>query len=264
VSDSRTAPPSPSSLPSPPSHPHTLTPTSIPLDSLTDILGKDIRYPLGDFSPADARTVITRLTERVNYYLDDDLLDALVEDLAGELGEIRPIELQVVGAQLQAEGIQTLTAYRKKGPKEKLVQRFLEDVVKDCGPENEDLARIILFLLTNEKGTRPLKTREDLETDLLDLKLTLDQPQLDLVLDVLVNSGLLFLIPESPADRYQIVHDYLVSFIREHYKTGLVAELEQERKLRKLTEEELRQTIERLEQSLENERILLQIVQLSY
>ncbi|MBW4579417.1 MAG: hypothetical protein KME42_07565 [Tildeniella nuda ZEHNDER 1965/U140] len=188
---------------------------NINLDSINDILGKDVRYPLGDFSVADARSIIKSLTDRAQFYLDDALVDALVTDLAGEGGEVRAIELQAVGAQLQTEGITTLTEYRQKGPKEKLVARSLENVIEDCGPENEDAARIVLFLLTNENGTRPLKSRDDLETDLVDLGLTAEINKLDLVLEVLVGSGLLFLVPENPASRYQLVHDYLVSFIRQ-------------------------------------------------
>lgn len=209
-----------------------------------DILGKDIRYPLGDLSPADAKAVITHLTERAQFYLPDDLIDALVQDLAGALGEVRPIELQVVGAQLQAEDIETLAAYRERGPKEKLVQRSLEDVVQDCGPENEDLARIILFSLTNENGARPLKTRDDLEADLVDLGLTHEIENLDLVLEVLLGSGLIFQIPDAPADCYQLVHDYLVSFIRQEQESQvaqLQAELQQERDYRRDTEARLNQ-----------------------
>ncbi len=197
-----------------------------------DILGKDIRYALNNFTAEEAKTVIQSLTEQAQFYLPKDLIDAVVQDLEGELGEVRPIELQVVGAQLQAEDITTLEEYRRKGPKQPLVQRSLEDVVKDCGPENEELARLILFLLTNDKGTRPLKTRDDLEADLIDLGLIAQADNLDLVLEVLVGSGLLFLIPEYPADLYQLVHEYLVSFIREQYKTGLVAEWEREREQR--------------------------------
>ncbi|MBF2027225.1 MAG: hypothetical protein IGS48_10720, partial [Oscillatoriales cyanobacterium C42_A2020_001] len=216
-----------------------------------DILGKQIRYPLGDLTPEDAKAVIKSLTEKAQFYLPDDLIEALVEDLAGELGEVRPIELQVVGAQLQAEGIDTLAKYQQKGPKEKLVQRSLEDVVQDCGPQNEDLARIVLFLLTNENGTRPLKTREDLEADLVDLGLTHAIASLELVLEVLVGSGLIFLIPDSPADRYQLVHDYLVSFIRQDQESEvaqLEAELQHEREQRRVAEKELQRSEERLSQ----------------
>ncbi|HEY9882886.1 MAG TPA: ATP-binding protein, partial [Thermosynechococcaceae cyanobacterium] len=197
----------------------------INLDSINDILGKDVRYALNDFSPDDARSIIKSLTNRAQFYLDEALVEALVHDLAGEDGEIRAIELQAVGAQLQAEGITTLADYHQKGPKAKLVARSLDDVVEDCGTENEVAARVVLFSLTNENGTRPLKSREDLETDLVDLGLTAEIDKLDLVLDVLVGSGLLFLVPENPANRYQLVHDYLVSFIRQQ-QAETVANLE--------------------------------------
>ena len=197
----------------------------INLDSINDILGKDVRYALNDFSPDDARSIIKSLTNRAQFYLDEALVEALVHDLAGEDGEIRAIELQAVGAQLQAEGITTLADYHQKGPKAKLVARSLDDVVEDCGTENETAARVVLFSLTNENGTRPLKSREDLETDLVDLGLTAEINKLDLVLDVLVGSGLLFLVPENPANRYQLVHDYLVSFIRQQ-QAETVANLE--------------------------------------
>lgn len=201
-----------------------------------DILSKEILYPLGDFTPENAKMVIKNLTRNAQFYLPDDLIDALVKDLAGEVGEVRPIELQVVGAQLQTEDINTLEKYRQKGPKEKLVQRSLEDVVKDCGFENEELARIILFFLTNEKETRLLKSRDDLEADLIDLGMITRLTDLDLVLEVLVGSGLIFLIPDSPADRYQIVHDYLVTFIRDQQIESLISlktESENERNERK-------------------------------
>jgi len=186
------------------------------LDAIADILGKSVRYPLGDFSPEDAKTVITSLTNQSQFYLEPNLIDALVQDLARETGEVRPIELQVVGAELQAEGIDTLEEYRQKGPKQRLVQRSVEAVVHDCGVENELVARTVLYSLTNDKNTRPLKTREDLETDLVDLGLTHELNKLDLVLTVLVGSGLVFQFPDNPDDYYQLVHDYLVSFIREH------------------------------------------------
>jgi tetratricopeptide (TPR) repeat protein len=179
-----------------------------------DILGKEIRYSLENFSPAAAESVIKSLTNQAQFYLEDDLVKELVRDLAGELGTVSPIELQVVGAELQAEEITTLAAYHKKGPKEKLAARSLETIVKDCGKENEQIARIVLFMLTHENGSRPFKTRTELEMELITIGKKIDADQLDLVLEVLTGSGLIFLIPEVPNDRYQLAHDYLVDFIR--------------------------------------------------
>ncbi|MBC1296544.1 PD40 domain-containing protein, partial [Nostoc sp. UCD122] len=193
---------------------------------------------LGNFSPEDARSVIQSLTESSQFYLEPPLIDELVRDLARDLNEIRPIELQVVGAQLQTDKITTLAQYQEQGPKEKLVGRFLEEVVKDCGNNNEQFAKLVLYLLTDENNTRPLKTRAELEADL-----ALEPTRLDLILKILVKSGLVFQVPGFPADRYQLVHDYLVPFVREQQSARLIAELEKEKEQRKLTEARLNQVL---------------------
>jgi hypothetical protein len=137
---------------------------------------------------------------------------------------VRPIELQVVGAQLQAENITTLPQYHDYGPepKQELVKRYLNELVADCGAENKQMAELVLFLLTDEKGTRPLKTRAELEKELQALTASSVESKhsLDLVLQIFVDSGLVFLLPESPADRYQLVHDYLATFIGNSKKTS--------------------------------------------
>ncbi|HYX17512.1 MAG TPA: hypothetical protein VE944_24780, partial [Nostoc sp.] len=200
-----------------------------------NILDKNIRYYLGNFSPADAMAVVQSLTERSQFYLEPALIDRLVQDLAGDLGEVRPIELQIVGTQLQTEKITTLEKYRQFGTKEKLVERFLEEVIHDCGAENEQVAQLVLYLLTDENGTRPLKTRAELVADL-----PAEADKLDLVLDIFVASRLVLLLPESPADRYQLVHDYLVSFIRQQQGNEILAELAREREQRLQAEEKLK------------------------
>ncbi|MEH2012383.1 WD40 repeat domain-containing protein [Nostoc sp.] len=139
---------------------------------------------------------------------------------------------------MQTEKITTLVQYQEYGPKEKLVGRFLEEVVKDCGQNNEQFAKLVLYLLTDENNTRPLKTRAELEADL-----ALEPTRLDLILKILVKSGLVFQVPGFPADRYQLVHDYLVPFVREQQSARLIAELEKEKEQRKLTEAKLNQVL---------------------
>ncbi|MBD0394827.1 MAG: hypothetical protein ICV52_13505, partial [Microcoleus sp. C1-bin4] len=170
-------------------------------DILGDILSKNILFYLGNFSLGDARAVIRTLTERAQFYLEPDLIEELVKDLAGELGEVRPIELQLVGAQLQQDDIRTLTRYQELGdnPQQKLVERFLEEVIKDCGPENQVAARRVLYLLTDEEEIRPLKTRAELASDLATFA---EADQLDLVLELLVKSGLVFRWTELQAELY--------------------------------------------------------------
>ncbi|BAY31277.1 WD-40 repeat-containing protein [Nostoc carneum NIES-2107] len=238
-----------------------------------DILSKNVLYKLGNFSPSDAKSIIQRLTENSSFRLEPTLVEQLVQDLASELGEVRPIELQVIGAQLQTENITTLAEYRQRGTKEQLVKHYLDEVVHDCGAENQQLADLLLYLLTDEKGTRPLRTLVELERDLqafvkeenetrkqrnrrrrlrrsqkylngtptLPRESSLSQ-KLELVLEIFVKSGLVVLLKENPSGRYQLVHDYLAAFIRQQQEPKLkelMAELENERKQRKLGEAKL-------------------------
>ena len=198
-----------------------------------DILSKAIRFPLSDFTPADARTVILSLMERSQFSLETALVNRLVADLAGELGGVRPIELQIVGAQLQDEDITTLLQYEQLGtsPKQTLVQWSLEDVIEDCGAPNEAIAKAVLFLLTTENATRPLKTHDELVEELTLAEIPHTHEQLELVLEILVGSGLVLKIPEEPAPLHQLVHDYLIPFIRDNREFDLqekIAEIETE------------------------------------
>lgn len=226
------------------------------------LLSSDVRYPLGNFSPASAEVVIRRLTESAQYFLEDALITCLVEELAHETGDVRPIELQVVGAQLQRDDITTLSQYQALGahPKERLVQRFLASTLEDCGPPNQELAQVVLYLLTDEDRTgrlyRPLKTREDLEYELAFLEVAFAADQLDLVLFILVGSGLVFEIPEDPEDSYQLVHDYLVKYVRQEQTPELVQQLEEAKEKQQQTEAELNRVLHQRNQILERQLLL--------
>jgi WD40 repeat protein/tetratricopeptide (TPR) repeat protein len=196
-----------------------------------NILDKDIRYYLGNFSIQDAIGVIDILTSRSHYELSNDLINQLVHDLATDIEQVHPIELQIVGAQLQAEKIKTLEEYKESGGSSKLVERWLTEVIKDCGRENEQLTWKLLFELTDEKGTRPLRTKIELAVALTKSAETLFNLDSDweLILDILVGSGLVLRMREESGDRYQLVHDYLVEPIRQKNNYGIVAELEKVR-----------------------------------
>ena len=197
-----------------------------------DILGKQVRYYLGDFTQKQARQVIEILTKRAQVSLDDALIDRLVTDLSGDRATILPIELQVVGAQLECEDPPIVTrsqylaltsdAGNKNGkPSEILVERWLENVVKDCGEFNQLLAERVLYALTGKEEKRPQKTQTELADELLSTSSTESDGDLSLVLAVLVGSGLAFRVSGTPSDRYQLIHDYLISFIRKKYVNAL-------------------------------------------
>ncbi len=203
-----------------------------------NILDKNIMTYIGNFTPPEAKSVIQSLTERTQFSLESELIDELVIDLAGESGEIRPIELQVVGSQLQAQNIRTLEQYQQSGQKQKLVEDYLDEVIRDCGATNEPLAKLVLYLLTDENNTRPLKTRHDLIRQIKEFANHLEEiiDNLDTVLKIFVLSGLVCLLPEIPTERYQLVHDYLVTLIRQNRSLGIIEDLDIERKKRQQAE----------------------------
>jgi WD40 repeat protein/tetratricopeptide (TPR) repeat protein len=209
-----------------------------------DILSKEIRYYIGNFTPRAAEMVIRQLTQTAGFELEEGLITALVDDLAADAGEVRPIELQVVGAQLQREQITTLAQYQQLGhslensPKTQLLKNFLNNVLHDCGPENGSLAQSVLYLLS-EGTSRPLKSYSELAEA---LSLPLSEQQLPLVLNILVGSGLIFEVPEVSGVRYQLVHEYLASLIQQQ-PANLVEALQTERHRRQLTEDQLQKAL---------------------
>jgi hypothetical protein len=155
------------------------------------------------------------------------------------------------------------------------VKRSLLNVISDCGQENEDRVWQVLFSLTDDRGTRPLKTYGQLLGSALhvigqgqssskgedvaqverlkqssnlppsNLKPATQHEQLDLILKILVGSGLVLRVPEEPQDRYQLVHDYLVEPIRQKYQQrtqrNIIAQLERsELELVKVRKQRLR------------------------
>ncbi|BDM82926.1 WD40 domain-containing protein [Acaryochloris marina] len=218
-----------------------------------DVLRQDKRYYLGNFDLDSARLVTERLAKRAQFHVQSQVIERLIGDLATELDQVRPIELQVSGAQLQAENITTLQQYEQLGeqPKKVLASRWLEQVVEDCGPENNEAAWKMLDSLTDNKGTRPLRTEQELWTAvstfaLLDTKDSnlqdLPQPNpedrthFSLILGILQGSGLIVHWPQEQDDRFQLVHDYLVEPIRQHFDTDLEQQLRSERQARQKAE----------------------------
>jgi WD40 repeat protein len=131
-----------------------------------DLLSKRVLYRLGNFDHTAARQILQQLANLANFAIEPALLDMLIADLGQDYGKIRPIELQIVGAQLQQDGVSTLAAYQRTGGKTALIQRYLDRAVDDCGPEHRALAELVLYLLADKSNKRPMKTRTDLEKEI--------------------------------------------------------------------------------------------------
>ena len=219
-----------------------------------DILNKKICNYLGNFSIADAKIVLQTLTKRSQLDLSEDLVNALVEDLAGEVREVRPIELQIAGMQLEKWQITQLSEYQQLGNQAKLkvVEQFLAEVIDDCGEENKDIAELVLYLLTDEKNTRPQKTLVQLAADLGP-----ESKRLNLVIEIVVKSGLVLEVPATPIQRYQLVHDYLVPFIRK--PRGALLELREKLKQTEAEKQILAEARQQAEELLETAQKLTEL-----
>jgi tetratricopeptide (TPR) repeat protein len=200
-----------------------------------NILDRQIRHQLRNFSISQAQAVISNLTSNCHYYIEPALADQLVHDLADQYAEIPPAQLQVIGAQLQAENIKTVGQYLHLGqkPQQYLIERALEESIRDCGKENIEAVLTALFLLTDGRGHRPLRTFSQLLPATSSLqhndknrhskRLALPSyqhnyyAQLLLLLNILVGSGLVACTKSEPEHIYQLVHEDLVETIRSKY-----------------------------------------------
>ena len=199
---------------------------------LENVLQKKHLYYIRNFLRNDAKKIIQGLTNRSEFKIEDKLVDILVRDLADGTDEIRPIELQVVGSQLQKQEITTLAEYQQKGPKDKLVQKFLDEVVNDCGEDNKQIANVVLSLLTDESDRRPIRTCDEIITDAYNREYLREmlpeevRQRVELVLEIFFESGLVSWIEDIQIKRYQLIHEYLVSFIHQNQKAKLQAQVQ--------------------------------------
>ena len=192
-----------------------------------EILSRKVLYGLENFTLNQAKTLIQNQVKRAKFKIEPDLMNQLIQDLTVDIDRIRPIELQIIGTELQANDIQTLEQYRKIGeyPKQKMLEQFLDQIIRDCSSaKNERTVIKIFYALTSEQEHRPLKTSKELTQEL-----TTEFSKIEPFLEVLVEEGLILHIPDIPDDHYQLTHDYLVALIRQQKGERLIAKLELER-----------------------------------
>ncbi len=201
---------------------------------LQGISSSDWLYSLENFTPQKAFEAVKQLTQGCQFELENDLIKKLVDDLKIH-NRVRPIELQIAGAQLQEEGIKTLDDYRfKVRTKTKLIRSYLETTIKSCGKENYTLAESVIYFLTvDEKqhcNQRPWKSEKKLKIELQSIseikqKWNADSEKtVNLILQILKLSKLVIFRLEKLNEQsetlelYQLCHDYIAEFIQEEYK----------------------------------------------
>lgn len=192
----------------------------------SEILSKKVLYELENFTVTQAKTFVERQTKRSRLQLESSLINQVIQDLTVDIDRVRPIELQLIGAQLLVNQIKTLEQYQQLGeqPKQKLLEQFLDEVIHNCSSRQERVAILILYALTSEQVHRSLKTASEIAHEL-----DTDFQKIEPVLDVLAEEGIILHIPDIPDDRYQLTHDYLLALIQQQKGERLIAKLELDR-----------------------------------
>lgn len=189
-----------------------------------NLLDRSVRYRLGNLEAIAARDLLTFLSGRSAKTLEPELIDRLVQDINHDHDGIRPIELQVLSFQLQQDSITSLSRYLDLGktPKQTALERFLLQIVHQCGDENYVLAWEFLYHLTNVRQTRPEVSQDDLVRICQQQygQQISCQATVDLILHIFVGSGLVMRHHYGTQQTYQLVHDYLVAPIRHYYEHG--------------------------------------------
>jgi WD40 repeat protein/tetratricopeptide (TPR) repeat protein len=194
---------------------------------------------LGNFSTKEAESLIKNLNKNKEskFSLGDNLVFRLVDDLTNQALEIIPIELQILGSRIESKKIRTLADYEKYGGKSELFKEYLTEIINACGSNNEVATQLVLYLFTDENLNRPMKTKSELKANL-----GLYANSLDLIISVLVHSGLVTEISLSETKHYQLSHDYLVNLIHQQVKPEIIDELNHvNQKLQKALEQEKQQ-----------------------
>ena len=223
-----------------------------PIDAITNILDRENRYELGNWSKSEAKEVIQVLNDNSALQLNTDFLETVINDLAHSNGKVRPIELQIIGYELQKGRIGPENYSHAFHQREEIVKKHLyHEVIEDCGEANRLLVIYILYFLTGNNETRPLKSEYELIADLGKIKHPIDRQQIDLVLKIIVTSRIVSKIYEKHDTRYQLIHDYLVSPIRQLKETK---QLESERQK---TEEEEKERQDSIKKQRNRLRILV-------
>jgi HEAT repeats len=127
-----------------------------------DALDKNRRFYLSLFDQATALRVMRQLAGKAGLNWPDVFLSEVIKDLT-EDGQVRPIELQLVGAALETLDINDEQAYSRAGRAEGLLTDYLQATLESVSKtrrELQDLKRVLLALIEEPHERLSLTTKE--------------------------------------------------------------------------------------------------------
>jgi WD40 repeat protein len=187
-------------------------------NNISDLENRHFYHDIGNLSLVDAQSIICSLIKNRSYPLEGTLIDRVIQDLTCNTSKIIPFELQILLSQIEKKQIHTLDQYNRLASqcnlcetKQVLIQEYLEDIIKDCGSENEEIAKLVLYFLTDDQNDRLHKNRTSLE-ELIEVT----SERLEPVLYILMKSWILIQSTEFRDKRYQLSLECLPCIINQH------------------------------------------------
>jgi WD40 repeat protein len=139
-----------------------------PYVELSDLVAAN-HVLLGPMSAGELRRAIEGPAERTGLEVEPALVDALVDDVAGEAGGLPLLSTALLDLWREGEGrLLTLAAYKRTGGVRAAVGRHVEAAFQSLGEEEQKVARRILLRLVDGDGdalTRRRATRDELDAD---------------------------------------------------------------------------------------------------
>jgi WD40 repeat protein/DNA-binding SARP family transcriptional activator/energy-coupling factor transporter ATP-binding protein EcfA2 len=168
---------------------------------LADLAGSNHAL-LGPMSPAELRRAITRPAEHAGLSVEPALVDALVQEVAGEPGGLPLLSAALLDLWRDRTGPSlTLAAYERTGGVRGAVSRYAEATLHTLPEDEQPVARrIVLRLVAGGDGEAITRRRATL------VELDADDPQVSRVLAALVEMRLLV----ANDDSVELVHEALL------------------------------------------------------
>ena len=173
-----------------------------PYVELADLVGPN-HVLLGPMSAGELRRAIEGPAERTGLEVEPALVDALVDDVAGEAGGLPLLSTALLDLWREHDGRSlTLAAYERTGGVRAAVGRHAEAAFQSLGADEQKVARRILLRLVDggdgEALTRRRATRDELDAD--------DDERVARVLAALVDRRLLV----ADGGTVELVHEALL------------------------------------------------------